>query len=50
MRIVGFIQDTQKIRKIMESLGLPDYTAPPALSRLTPFDENLFVDDIPYHD
>ena len=46
-RIVAFVQDTVAIKKLMQSLGRPDYTAPPPLRRLTPFDEHLFVDDIP---
>ena len=29
MRIVAFIQDESAILKVMDSLGLPPYTAPP---------------------
>jgi len=33
MRIVAFVQDPQAITKIKQSLGLPDYTAPPHLPK-----------------
>ena len=47
MCIVALVQDTVEIKKIMQSLGLPDYTAPTPFRRLTPFDEHLFVADLP---
>jgi len=46
-RIVAFVQDAQEIKKIMRSLGLPDYTAPPPIPRPSTFEEHLFVDDLP---
>jgi len=33
MRIVAFLQDPVEIKKIMDSLGIPDYTAPPPLAK-----------------
>ena len=33
MRIVAFLQDTVEIKKIMDSQGIPDYTAPPPLAK-----------------
>jgi len=49
-RIIAFVQDTAEIKKIMQSLGLPDYTAPPPIPRPSNFEERLFVDDIPDYD
>jgi hypothetical protein len=48
MRIVAFVQDPQAITKIMQSLGLPDYTAPPPLprNRTADFDQYC-LDEIP---
>jgi len=50
MRIIAFVQDAAEINKIMQSLGLPDYTAPPPIPRPSNFEEHLFVDDIPDYD
>jgi hypothetical protein len=33
-RIVAFVQNPVEIKKIMQSLRLPDFTAPPPLPRL----------------
>jgi len=49
-RIIAFVQDTAEIKKIMQSLGLRDYTAPPPIPRPSNFEERLFVDDIPDYD
>ena len=48
MRIVAFVQDPQAITKIMQSLGLPDYTAPPPLPKNRTADfEQYCLDEIP---
>ncbi len=45
MRIISFLQDESAIIKIMDSLGLPPYTAPPPLPKGEQVDE--LVDSIP---
>ncbi len=48
MRIVAFVQDSVAITKIMQSLGLPDYTAPPPLAKNRTADfEQYCLDEIP---
>ena len=48
MRIVAFVQDPQAITKIMQSLGLPDYTAPPPLPKNRTADfEQYCLDEMP---
>jgi len=53
MRIVAFVQNPVEIKKIMESLGLPDFTVPPRLEpsvATRAADEQLFLDEIPDYD
>ena len=49
MRIVGFVQNPVEIKKMMQSLGLPDFTAPPSIEPSAAgraADEYLFLDEI----
>ena len=39
MMIVGFIQDEHSFKEIMETEGLPDFRAPPAIPK--------FIDTLP---
>jgi hypothetical protein len=48
MRIVAFVQSPVEIKKIMQSLGLPDFTAPPPLPKLVA--DAPFADYIPDYD
>lgn len=51
MRIIAFVQDPVEIKKIMASLGLPDYTAPPPLPKRSTADfEQYCLDEIPDYD
>lgn len=51
MRIVAFVQDPLEIKKIMQSLGLPDYTAPPPLPKSSALEfEHDCLDEIPDYD
>jgi len=51
MRIVAFVQDPQEIKKIMQSLGLPDSTAPPPLPKGSTAEfEQYCLDEIPDYD
>ena len=49
MRILAFVHDSVEIKKIMKSLGTPDYTAPPLIPELIP-QNDLFFDDMPDYD
>ena len=44
MRIVSFIQDPHELKRIMDSLGLPEFRAPPKIP-LPPTQEELFFDE-----
>ena len=51
MRIIAFVQDPVAITKIMQSLGLPDYTAPPPLPKYSNSEfEQYCLDEIPDYD
>jgi hypothetical protein len=47
MRIVAFIHDPVEIKKIMESQGIPDFTAPPPIPKKFVTPEADFIPD--YH-
>jgi len=49
MRIIAFVQESNAIRAMMKSLGLPEYRAPPPLNFMSHsvFDEQLCIDEIP---
>jgi hypothetical protein len=44
MRIISFIQDPVETKKIMESLGLPQFRAPPPIPKPPRTQEELFID------
>jgi hypothetical protein len=48
MRIVAFVQSPVEIKKIMQSLGLPDFTAPPPMPK--PPSDEPYTDFIPNYD
>jgi len=50
MRIVAFVQDPAEVKKIMDSLGLPHFRAPPQIPQAPSVDEPIFIDDIPDYD
>lgn len=49
MRILSFLHDDQKIKKIIKSQGILDYTAPPPIPD-PPLKNEIFFDDIPDYD
>ena len=44
MRVIAFIQDPNETKKIMESLGLPQFRAPPPIPKPPRTQEELFID------
>jgi hypothetical protein len=44
MRIIAFLQDPVETKKIMESLGLPQFRAPPPIPKPPRTQEELFID------
>ena len=48
MRILAFVHDPLEIKKIMQSLGLPQFRAPPPIPDF--FQHNEILDDIPDYD
>lgn len=48
MRIIAFVHDPLEIKKIMDSLGLPQFRAPPPIPEYTRLD--AILDDIPDYD
>jgi len=50
MRIIAFLQDAREINKLMESLGIEKYRAPPPIPDYSSHDERLFQDFIPDYD
>ena len=45
MRIVAFVQDPVEIKKIMQSQGIPDFTAPPPIPKVFEAPETDFIPD-----
>jgi hypothetical protein len=45
MRIIAFIQDGSEIKKIMQSLGLPQYRAPPTLPKSAFYPDSFYLAD-----
>ena len=44
MRIIAFIQDSHSIKDIMKSQGIPDFQAPPPISKFV--DTALAIDEL----